>query len=242
MDLTIKGIVHRLTEVDGDVMFLLTNETADEVVNELLDKEIKFGDDLEKQTEYKIMEVLDEEEVVMISKFDNYFYVECAYGYDHLKEYDNFGEPWFVLVEENLLLEELLSIKEVNERLGNANLITTFGTYLVLPNECECCNCDKECEDRHCTCDELEDEDESDYQEFAGIMDEIIEDAFNRGYEEGIQEVVAPEWVTDCDEYINSEIAFHSIANGVKILSSVGMKVDDALYQSKDIVENIMNK
>lgn len=147
MELTPRIIAFILESTEKDIMFLLSNETADEMVNYLFDKGIKIGDDFEETTESEIMDVLDEHDVIMVSKLDGNIFFECAFGINNLKTYEQ-DKDWTLLVEEELFMNGLLTAKEVVERLGDASEIDTFEvdeyeTNCELEEECDCCNCEE---------------------------------------------------------------------------------------------------
>ena len=172
MDLTVNTIADILKGSRADFIFLLMNETAEEVVDILIDNGIEFGNEEDRQTEASIINVLDKEEVVMISSICGEIYVESAYGHTDLKEYEQ-DEEWNLFIEEELILDELVDLATVYNRLGDADNINVFGLYLTEPDysndefedmeECTCCECCGKCEEK--------------YDPVAEYLDEVVEEA-----------------------------------------------------------------
>lgn len=172
MGLTVNTIADILEGSTVDFMFLLTSETAEEVVDILIDNGVEFGNEEYKQTEASIMKVLEEEDVVILSNICNEIYLESAYGYTNLKEYDQ-DDEWNLFIEEELILDELVDLDNVYDRLGDADNINVFGLYLTVPDysndefeemeECTCCECCGECEEE--------------YDPVVEYLDEVVEEA-----------------------------------------------------------------
>lgn len=185
MELTINGIIREIATSNKDTIFLLTNETAEEIVDILIDDGVEFGSEECKQTEASIMKILDEEEVIMLSTICGEIYLESAYGYTDLKEHEQ-DDEWHLFVEEELVLDELVDLDNVYDRLGDAENINVFGLYLTEPDysnddfedmeECTCCECCDKCDE------EFEEECDSVVEYLEEITEEALEDILMMEY------------------------------------------------------------
>lgn len=202
---------------DGiDIFYDILDETETRVDDEL----IAFVEDLEESTGLIAISIFDKEIIIEDALTD-----DCSLG---LFEND------IIIVEEEAVEDcELEELKKNNEFV----VVISDEEEIILANECQCCICEEPCEDMECTCDGLDNECCQGYADIdaSGIT-------INNGMIKLSSEVITPEWIIECDEYITSEIAFHSIANGIKILSNTGVSIDDAVYHARDIVQEIMNK
>lgn len=209
-----------------------TDLILDAFVEELTLRETKLDSETVKHME----ELEENSDVLILSKIGDLLVVE-----DLINDKNEYK-----LVEDKVVLvqEYCLDDLEITETIDAETVIILHECDedcdcedIPFRDECECCNCEDICDDRECICSQIEDEY---YRGFTDISGDGI--TIHSGTINISKPITTPEWVMECDEYITSEIAFHSIANGIKILSNTGVSIDDAVYHARDVVQGIVNK